>query len=120
MKQPNAFQVVLTIVVGLVAISLFFSWPILTKVAVVLGLLSIFSSYFAEKLAFVWGKIGHALGLVNGSILLSIIFFIILTPIAFLMKILSKKDSLLLKKPTDTAFTTRNKWFQPKDLDNVW
>jgi ABC-type phosphate transport system permease subunit len=120
MKQTNNYQVILTIVIGLLTLSLLFGWPTLTKVSLGIGLIAIFSKWFTDKLAYVWGKIGHILGLVNGSILLSIIFFVILTPIAFFMKIFAKKDSLMLKRPDNSAYITRNKWFEPQDLENVW
>lgn len=120
MKNQNHSKTILAIVVGLLAISFIFKIPILAKIGLGIGLLSLLSSFFEEKMAWVWGKIGMALGYINGNILLSIIFFIILTPIALVMRYLAGKDNLLLKKPKDTVFTIRNQKYKAKDLENVW
>lgn len=119
-KKQNTAQVILSIVVGLLAIAMIFHKPIFTYFALGIGLLSLLSDFFAEKVAWLWTKIGQALGYINGNILLSVIFFIILTPLAILMKYLAKKDNLLLKKPKSSVFSTRNHQYVAKDMENVW
>lgn len=120
MKNQNHSKTILAIVVGLLAISFIFKIPVLIKIGLGIGLLSLLSSFFEEKTAWAWFKIGLTLGYINGNILLSIIFFIILTPIAMVMRFLAGKDNLLLKKPKDSVFTTRNQKYEAKDLENVW
>lgn len=120
MKNQNHSKTILAIVVGLLAISFIFKIPVLVKIGLAIGLLSLISSFFEEKIAWAWSKIGLALGYINGNILLSIIFFIILTPIALVMRFLAGKDNLLLKKPKDSVFTIRNYKYEAKDLENVW
>ena len=119
-KKQNTAQVILSIVVGILAIAMIFHQPLFSYLALGIGLLSLFSDFFAEKMAWLWTKIGQALGYINGNILLSVIFFIILTPVAVLMKYLAKKDNLLLKKPTTSVFITRNHQYEAKDMENVW
>lgn len=120
MKTPNHSKTILAIVVGLIAISYIFNFPVLVKIGLGIGVLSLLSTFFEEKIAWLWGKVGMALGYINGNILLSIIFFIILTPIALIMRYLAGKDNLLLRAPKETVFTTRNQKYEAKDLENVW
>lgn len=118
--NTNHSKTLLAIVVGLGVLSLIFKIDWLLYIGLILGGLALLSSFFEEKIAWGWSKIGQALGYINGNILLSIIFFIFLTPIALVMKYLAKKDNLQLKKPTNTAYYTRNYQFQKTDLDNIW
>jgi len=66
------------------------------------------------------GLIAHYLGTFNSYVLLSIIFFVFLTPVAFLFK-LTRKDSLKLKaQKNGTVYEERNHLYVAKDVENVW
>jgi len=52
---------------------------------------------------------------------LTIIFFVFLTPIALLMRLVKKADNLKLKPQTgDSVYDTRNHTYVAKDLSNIW
>mgnify|MGYP000266995721 FL=1 len=121
MKAQNNAQTILAIVVGLVAFSLLFHVQLLAQIAFGLGLISLLSDSFASILSKVWLKLAELLGRVNGYILLTIIFFFFLTPIALIMRLIQKTDSLKLKRQTkDSIYETRNHTYQAKDLSNIW
>jgi hypothetical protein len=65
-------------------------------IAVVLAGLAIILPKSLDPIYRVWMKIGLALGWVNSRIILSIVFFIILTPMALIMKLL-KRDTMIRK-----------------------
>lgn len=118
-KKPDG-NITLAMVVGFVALSLIFDIPILIYIALVIGFGSLLSTTVQRGIIFVWEKIAKVIGTVNSYLLLSVIFFIFLTPIALLMKLLNNKDSLRLKKPTDSNFFERNLKFKKEDLSNIW
>jgi hypothetical protein len=118
-KKPDG-NVTLAIVVGFVALSLIFEVPILTYIALAIGFGSLLSTTIQRSIIFVWEKFAKVIGTVNSYLLLSIIFFIFLTPIALLMKVFDNKDSLRLKKPTKSNFFERNSKFKKEDLANIW
>lgn len=129
MKQQNSKEIVLTIVVGLLAFFFIFkpkgllltpTFQGLLIAALVIGVLGVFSNFFADKIAWVWLKFAEVLGRINSTVLLSLIFFIFLTPIALLMKIFKKEDALKLKKPGASAYDERNHTYVKKDLENTW
>ena len=73
------------------------SLPIIPWViGIVLVGLAIFLPKSLDPIYRVWMKIGLALGWVNSRIILSIVFFLILTPMAFIMKLL-KRDTMARK-----------------------
>lgn len=118
-KKPDG-NITLAIVVGFVALSLIFGFPVLIYVALAIGFLSLLSTTIQRGIIFVWEKIARLLGTVNSYLLLSIIFFIFLTPIAWLMKLFANKDHLRLKKPVDSNFFERKHTFKKADLSNIW
>lgn len=65
-------------------------------IAAVLGSLAIILPKSLDPVYRIWMKIGLALGWVNSRIILSIIFFIMVTPMAFIMKLL-QRDTMARK-----------------------
>tara|TARA_B100000508_G_C11288802_1_gene194197 strand:- start:90 stop:464 length:375 start_codon:yes stop_codon:yes gene_type:complete len=91
----------------------------LIAIASLIGTVGLSSKVAAQTIVAAWIKIGNALGWVNSRILLSIIFFILLTPIAWLYRMINK-DPLKKKKSEHSTFVNRNHQFTKADLENVW
>ena len=87
-------------------------WPLLNGyeirywsliISVVFLILGILNSKILTPLNKIWFKIGILLGNVISPIIMSIIFFLVVTPTSFIMKILGK-DLLNLKKNTKNSY----------------
>jgi hypothetical protein len=122
MKRPDSKEVVLVIVVGLLIISRIFSTDSLVLVAIIIGLIGVLSSASSDKIAWLWFKISDALGYIMSRFILTLIFFLILTPVALLSRLTRKKD--LMGKKIDgnisSYFEIRNHEYHPKDLKDPW
>lgn len=118
--KSNPSQTVLVICTGLVLVYFIFDLRWVLYLAFSLGLLSILSFWVSEKVEWVWFKLTYLLSLIVPNILLGLIFFLFLTPIAFLASIFAKKDSFLLKKPENSAYQVINKKYGAADLENPW
>jgi Saxitoxin biosynthesis operon protein SxtJ len=124
MKREKNLETMLVITVGMLVLYFIFrekTWSnYLLITSLVMGLIGVFSDFLSEKVAWVWGKIAHIMGTFNSYVLLSIIFFVFLTPVAFLFK-LTRKDSLKLKaQKNGTVYEERNHLYVAKDVENVW
>lgn len=64
-----------------------------------------------------WMMIAKVLGFINSRILLSIIFFLILTPIALLMRLLGKSSFVKSAKGKNSLFVNRNHLYGKADLE---
>ena len=93
-------------------------WPLLNGyeirywsliISIVFLLLGILNSKILTPLNKIWFKIGILLGNVISPIVMSIIFFLVVTPTSFIMKILGK-DLLNLRKNTKNSY-----WIEKKD-----
>lgn len=118
--KSNPSQTVLVITVGFLILYLVFRHISLLYVSIGVGIVGILSSYLSKKIEWVWYKLTHILSLIVPNILLGLIFYIILTPIAFFANLSGKKDTLQIKKPEKSAFVTLNKKYAAADLKNPW
>lgn len=64
-----------------------------------------------------WMALAKVLGYIDSRILLTLLFFIILTPIAFFMRLLGK-GSFVKSVKGSSLFVTRNHLYSKSDLQN--
>lgn len=64
-----------------------------------------------------WMLLAKVLGYINSRILLSIVFFLILTPIALLMRLLGKTQFVKKRGNQQSLFVTRNHAYNRQDLE---
>jgi hypothetical protein len=76
----------------------------------------------AYRIAAVWLKFGTFIGRINSRILLTIIFYLVLTPMAFLYRLFSGGNSLGLRRdPADGSFWhVRNRAYSREDFERCW
>jgi hypothetical protein len=121
--RQRDLETILTICVGLVVFFLFGKnhHKYFLQLAVLFGLIGMFSKYLSAKISWLWWKISELIGAVMSRVILSVVFFLFLVPIAFLSKIFGKKDGLQLKRPPgDSYYVTRNYIYEARDLENIW
>jgi len=121
MKGDEKYKTILVIVTGfaLLAIPGRHHWPL--YVAAGIGLLTLIVPITGDWLVKGWYKLAEILGAINSKILLSIVFYIFLYPIALISR-LSKKDPLRLKRDdkTDSYFIIRKHKYTKEDMENLW
>ena len=71
-------------------------WWVAFAVAMVLLLFSLLKPVLLNPLRLVWDKIGHVLGTINTYVLLTIFYFLILSPLGMIMRLFGK-DILKVK-----------------------
>jgi hypothetical protein len=65
-------------------------------------------------------KLAWVLSLVIPNILLGLVFYLVVFPIAVLSKIFRRTDFLTLRNPTSTLFTESNKQFGKTSFEKPW
>ena len=79
-------------------------------IGIIFLILGVLNARFLTPLNKIWFKFGIFLGQIISPIVMGIIFFLVVTPIAFIMRVLGK-DVLKLKKNTDNSY-----WIKKTDL----
>lgn len=118
--KANPSKTVLTIVVGFVLIYLITRWKWSLSVAFLVGLAGMLSDFLAKKIEFLWMKLAVLLSYIIPNILLTLIFFLFLYPIAVLNKLLGKKDPMHLKNRTSSLFIHNEKVFDKAYFEKHW
>jgi hypothetical protein len=79
--KSNPVKTMLTISIGFLVIFIItkLNWALL--IALVIGLIGLFSSFLSKQIEFLWTKLAWFLGLIVPNILLSAIFYLFLFPL---------------------------------------
>lgn len=119
-QTPEATKTVLTITVGFVVIYLFSKAEWTLYIALSVGLAGLLSAYLREKIAFLWMKLAWLLSLVVPNLVLSVVFFVFLLPIATLSRLFSKKDPMNRKNTSDSLFKTSSRVMDKPFFEKPW
>ncbi|HEY8934184.1 MAG TPA: SxtJ family membrane protein [Cyclobacteriaceae bacterium] len=120
MRNQDRYKTILVMVVGLLVLSIAFKTPVISFIAIGIGVLSIASSFAAKWIEWLWLKLALALGWINSRILLSILFFVFLLPIAWISKLFTKDPLLLKGRQLASLYSTRDHLYTKEDLENIW
>ena len=102
------------------AAGLWFQQPVFFYVALLFLFLGVFVKKAATWVAWGWLQFAHLIGTVNTKIILTLIFFLILTPIALCYR-LFYGDSLKIKQKTpDSTWHHRDHTYDKSDLEKAW
>lgn len=120
-SKSQVYSAILAIAAGLLAVHYLFKITYLDYAAFAVLVLALISYPLAALIAKGWLKLAEWLGLVNSKILLTVLFFLFLLPIALLYRLLTK-DKLQLKRKLkeQSYFITRNHEYKATDLDKNW
>ena len=116
----NNYKSTLTIVIGFILLSNYFHSKSLLIISIIVGLTSVFSEKANDKIIWIWNKLTDLLGMIMPNVLLTIVFFLILTPLAWLNRINRKKNPLQLRNETISTFIEKRKKFSKSSLNKIW
>ena len=120
MKREKSLETVLTIATGLLVLSFMFHTKWLVVAAILLGIVALASKFLAGKIAWLWLKLAEGLGFVMSRVLLAILFYAVLFPIALLSRIGAKDPLQLGKKEEGSYYAERNHPYEARDFENIW
>lgn len=119
-KNQDRYKTILVIVIGLSVIAYIFKIPMLTNIALAIGAVSLVFGFIAKWIEWAWLKLALGLGWVNSRILLTIIYFIFLFPIALISRLFTKDPLKLKVTDRDSLYETRDHTYTKDDLENIW
>jgi len=121
-NRTKVLETMLVITTGLLALHLWLGSIWWLRGAVVAALIGVFSPWLSGKVHAGWMLLAQGLGWLNGRVLLSVVFFLLLTPIAWLARASGAATGFLLrkKKADESYYADREHTYEPKDLENTW
>lgn len=118
--KSNPSLTLLTIVFGLLFFNFFLDNKIIFYVSLLLSGIGVLSQKLSIIIENIWFKISYIFSQIIPNILLSLIFFLILTPIAFLSKLFNAQTNFNSKNNRKTTFITQKKSFDKKSFERAW
>lgn len=118
-EDPGTSKVQLVIVTGFLVLAWLFDQVYFIYASAFIGLSSMLIPPLGNGIVWLWYKIAEVLGTLNARIILTVLYYLFVTPIALLFR-MSGNDPMALKKPDNTVYVAREKTYQADDLKNPW
>ena len=115
-KNYQSKETVLVITVGFLILHLVFKGRVFLYCALVIGLAGVLSFWLSEKIDWVWKKLSLLLGKVSNGVLLTLIFFLVVTPVGLIRRIGKKR----FDPGAGSNFTDRDHVFGAAEFEKVW
>lgn len=120
MEKTEPVKTMLTITVGFLVVFLLTKINAFLLVALGIGLIGMLSTFLSKQVDFLWMKLTWILGMIVPTILLSLIFFLFLFPLALLSRIFGKKNVMYLKNTNSSLFKDKIKAFDKASFEQPW
>jgi len=118
--KNNAVKTVLIVSVGFGIIFLLLGAKWALYASLIVGILGIISNKAAQAIDFLWMKLAKVLSFIVPNVLLSIVFYLFLFPIAILSKIFGNKTALQLKNKNETLWINKNAQIKKESFEKMW
>ncbi|NVK65503.1 MAG: hypothetical protein HWE22_13005 [Flavobacteriales bacterium] len=120
-QASNPTKTVLIITVGFLVLFWISKQEVLLYIALGVGALGGLSDFLAEKIDWLWTKLGWLLSLIVPNIIMTLVFFLVLTPTAFLSRLFGKSDPLDLKNAPSSLFKEKeNASYSKESFEKPW
>lgn len=118
-KDPTTPKTQLVIVTGLLVLAAIFQSEIPAYLALVIGFVSLAFPVAGNWIVWGWFKLAEGLGWFNSRVLLSIVYYFVVTPIGILFRLFGN-DPLFLKETRNSMYNFREHTYKKEDLENPW
>ncbi len=121
MDRFKILQTISTLAFVALVIGLILKAKVLLYVALAFLFIGLFLQRLSEIIAKGWLKFGNFLGIINTKIILTIVFYGFLTPIAFFYR-MTHGDFMHLKRNPDkkSFYEVREHEYTPEDIEKLW
>tara|TARA_B100000965_G_scaffold295812_1_gene253986 strand:+ start:3458 stop:3823 length:366 start_codon:yes stop_codon:yes gene_type:complete len=118
--KSNPYLTILTIIFGLLLLNSFLEKKTIYYICLTLSGIAVFSFTFSSIVEKIWFKLALILSLIIPNILLSLIFFTLLTPLALISKLFRVKSEYKSINNTTSTYFNRNQTFEKESFEKAW
>lgn len=111
---------ILVITVFFIVVHLLTKWQGALYISVIIGLLGLISNLIAQKINLVWIKTIWILSLTVPNILLSLIYFLFLIPLAYLSRVFKAQNQLKLRNTNQSMFMEKHGDLSNDSFHKMW
>jgi hypothetical protein len=118
--KSNPSLTILTIVFGLLVLYFILDKKEILYLCITFLGSGVFSTKLSKIIEQIWFKLSFLLSQIIPNILLSVIFFIILTPLALLSRVFNAKSDFNTRNNQKSFFIHKNRTFDKESFEKAW
>lgn len=118
-KEQGEYKSVLVIVTGFLVLYVVTRGAVFLYISMGVGLLSLCSAALRRVILYGWEQLAVVLGWVNSRILLTVLFYLFLLPVAVVRR-LFQKNRLGLRRKEGSMYHDREHLYTKKDLEQTF
>lgn len=119
-RSEKPIGTMLVLAMGCLLVNVVFHWKAALWLSFGFGGIGIFSGYLSDRIAWVWMRLARMLGWISNGLLLSVVFLVVVVPVAFIRRMLKKDRMTRFDKAAASNFTERNHVFKKEDFEKTW
>lgn len=119
-ERKTSLEVICVLAVAFSAAGLYFNSRTLSLVSLALMLIGVLFQKLTLLISKAWLKFSSVLGTVNTRIILTVIFYLFLTPIAFLFRLCNDDSMKIAKNNQASLWDKREHTYTGEDLEKLW
>jgi hypothetical protein len=119
-RESEIYKTLLVICAGFIVLYLSFHSVYFLYIGLGIAIISFLSAYAAQLISGLWMKLGVALSYIIPPIIMTLLFFLILTPMAVLQKLFKKNKSFPFTNDSKSTFIEANKLFSKAQFEKPW
>lgn len=116
-KSSRHVILIITVLFTFLHIYYDYKWAII--LSIIIGIFGILSSSFCEVINLIWSKMTEVISIISSRIILIVVYYIVLCPLAFFYK-LKTKDPLMLKRNYKSYFISQSRHLNSGDFIKTW
>ncbi len=118
-NDPETAKTQLVIVVGLLVLAAIFQNEKIAYASLAIGLISLIIPPAGHWIVWGWFKLAEVLSRVMNPLILSLVYFLFITPIAILFRLFGN-DPMRLKDNKGSMYEVREKTYSKENLEKPW
>lgn len=119
-SSQNAYGSVLAISLGLIALDYMYDIKYLQEIGLVLGGISLFIAPVRNAVHFLWTKLSKLLSKFMPLVILTLMYYLVVTPLGVLSRIFQKSDPLKFKNKMESVFDSSQRKVDKKFFEKTW
>ncbi len=119
-KKTEIYKTILVINLGFIVLYFISHSVYFLYVALAIAILSVLSEWLANFISEVWMKLAKILSYIVPPIIMSLVFFCILTPMALLQRLFKKNKTFHLKNNLTSTFVQSKKIVHKSYFEKPW
>jgi hypothetical protein len=119
-RSGKPIETMLVLAMGCLLLNVVFHWKAALWLSFAFGGIGIFSGYLSERIAWIWMRMVRVLGWISNRILLSVVYLLVLLPVALYRRMRNKDKLTYFDKAATSNFISRDHPFTKEDLEKMW